>query len=94
LANALADLTPIFGTHVLAILRGCAFWTDNATFAVANRHGRGPLRGTAEALFAAGRLFLAMGMQRSSAGRGDSAPPMGNDSVMADVAFDHYLRFF
>jgi hypothetical protein len=45
-------------------------------------------------LFAAGRLFLAMGMQRSSAGRGDSAPPMGNDSVMADVAFDHYLRFF
>ena len=40
MANALADLMSFFGTHVLAIERGCAFRSDNATFAVAKRHGR------------------------------------------------------
>jgi len=34
LANARADLMLFLLTHVFAIERGCALWTDNATFAV------------------------------------------------------------
>jgi hypothetical protein len=36
-ANAFADLMSFFGTHVLAIGRGCALPTENATFVPGKR---------------------------------------------------------
>jgi len=46
LANAFADFLSSFGTQVLAIRSGCAFWTDKATFLPGSfagaAHGRAP----------------------------------------------------